>query len=369
MNGPDRRPTRMGFTLIELLVTLGIIALLVGLLLPAVQSARESARRLQCANNLKQIALATHSYHDSWLRLPMGEMPGAFSAHTAILPFLEEAATFNAINFLRLTTPGRGPSGLKPTWLDPICATIGRTRMKTFLCPSEVNGAPPGDAAGVTDEGTEFHPSSYAWCAGSWWPRANRWDGLFGRSQREGKVGSKAEAPDPPLGSIGWAACTDGMSATLLVAEVVVGPGRRSAGQGRNTDCFHLKWLGDRPAFDAAVAQCGAIDSSSAGIALSGYWRFKGYPWLEGTLWRTWFNTAMPPNHNCCVDDIQDSTSIVRDRTWWWMLKPASSYHSGVVNAAFADGGVRSIRDAINPKVWLSLGTRDGREAVSSDSY
>jgi len=370
MRGISHNPSRPGFTLIELLVIVAVIGLLCGLLLPAVQSAREASRRLQCVNQLKQIALATHNYHDSWLRLPMGEMPGAFSAHTAILPFLDESPTFNAINFVRLGERGRGPSGLKPTWMDPICSTVGRTRVKTFLCPSEVHySLSNADGINITDEGSEFYPSSYAWCSGSWWPRSNRWDGLFGRSQWEGKIGTTKEAPDPPLGSIGWAACSDGMSATLLVSEVVIGPADRSATVGPNTDCFHLKRLGDRPEFDKAVVQCGAIDHSSGRIALGGYWRFKGHPWLEGTLWRNWFNTAMPPNHNCCVDDRQESNGGVLNRTWWWMLKPASSYHPGVVNAAFADGGVRTIRQTVDPQVWLSLGTRDGRELVSGDSF
>ena len=361
------KSTDRGITLIELLVVVGLIALLIALLLPAVQAVRETSRRLQCTNHLKQIALATHTYHDTWLRLPMGEMPGAFSTHTAILPFLEESAAFNAINFLRLTESGRGPSGLKPTWLDPICSTIGRTSIRTYLCPSEIRRSPAVDV--ISDEGTGFYPTSYAWCSGSWWQRSRRWDGLFGRSQWVGNFGTATQEPDPPLGSIGWSACPDGMSTTLLLAEVVVGPGDRSSGRGKNTDCYHIKWLGNHPSYDTATTECRAIDRSAGRIALNGYWRFKGYPWLEGTLWRTWFNTAMPPNHNCCVDDLRVSSDKVPDRSWWWMLKSASSYHPGVINAAFADGSVRTIRDAIAPQLWLSLGTRDGRELVAVDPF
>ena len=364
--GQPTDATPRGFTLIELLVTVGLIALLIALLLPAAQAAREAARRTRCLNNLKQVALATHNYHDAWLRLPMGEMPGAFSAHTAILPFLDESPLFNAINFVQLGVAGRGPSGLKPTWLDSTCSTIGRTRVEAFLCPSEPRGRPP--TALIAGDVLEYQPSSYAWCSGSWWPRANRWDGLFGRSQAESKVGAKPQPPDPPLGSIGWSACADGMASTLLAAEVVIGPADSGTSVGPNTDCFHLISLGAEPAFDAATHLCRAVDRSSRNIALGGYWRFKGHPWLEGTLWRNWFNTAMPPNGNCCVDDRVD-VGGVRDRTWWWMLKPSSSYHSGVTNAAFADGGVRAIRDGVNSQVWLSLGTRDGREVVSDDAY
>lgn len=366
----ERPAVRRAFTLIEILVVIGIIALLVGLLLPAVQSARESARRLQCGNNLKQIGLATHNYHATFQRLPMGEMPGAFSAHTAILQFLEESAVFNSINFVQLAGLGRGPSGLKPTWMDPMCWTVGRTRMKTFVCPSEVRESPLRALNGtVSDDGAEYYPTSYSWCSGSWWPRSRRWDGMFGRSQWAGTAGTGAEPPDPPLGAVGWSLCTDGLSTTLLISEVIVGPVSGAAGRGRNTDCYHIEPLGAQPSYDLAIGRCRAVDPSTGPIALGGYWRFKGYPWLEGTLWRNWFNTAMPPNQNCCVDDAQEVGSLVPDQSWWWMLKPASSYHPGLVNAAFADGSVRAVRSTVDARVWLSLGTRDGGEVVAGDSY
>src|SRR4051812_27456977 len=145
---------RSGFTLIELLVVIAIIAILIGLLLPAVQAAREAARRAQCVNNLKQIGIALHNYHDAAQAFPPGRMNpylgfrngvgglcwrGGIAVHVHILPFLEQANLANAFNFsmsrIRLVPP-LGTSG------PPDCAanlTVGTTQLSVWLCPSDVN--------------------------------------------------------------------------------------------------------------------------------------------------------------------------------------------------------------------------------------
>src|SRR5437773_809625 len=99
-----------GFTLIELLVVIAIIAVIIALLLPAVQSAREAARRAQCVNNLKQIGLAIHNYHSSVNSLPWGDGPWwiEWSAHTLLLPYIEQGPIYNAINFVDLGAPFYG---------------------------------------------------------------------------------------------------------------------------------------------------------------------------------------------------------------------------------------------------------------------
>jgi len=151
------RPRR-AFTLIELLVVIAIIAVLIALLLPAVQSAREAGRRIQCVNNLKQIGIAMHNYHDTFLCLPFGKGPdymylfpdapiyARWSAHSQILPFLEQRTLFDAINFnLPPETPNIGAPGMgfMPAYLSPnrANATVSRVVLSAFLCPSDGGGS------------------------------------------------------------------------------------------------------------------------------------------------------------------------------------------------------------------------------------
>src|SRR4051794_3547057 len=159
---------REAFTLIELLVVIAIIAVLIALLLPAVQAAREAARRSQCINNLKQIGLAVQGYHDSWSCFPQGESAGAIAPSGTILPFLEGNSVYNSLNF----------SAPQSRWLD--CdvanATAGKARISTYVCPSEVNQQ-------RADNLFPFYwAMTYAWNSGTWWPRTQSWDGVFGRS-------------------------------------------------------------------------------------------------------------------------------------------------------------------------------------------
>ena len=142
---------RSGFTLIELLVVIAIIAVLIGLLLPAVQAAREAARRAQCVNNLKQIGIALHNYHDSALSFPPGRMQpyigvgptgkggqcwrGGLAVHMFILPFLEQTNLSNAFNFSH--EPGQARRRRPPTCEQNV--TVAITQMAAFLCPSDIN--------------------------------------------------------------------------------------------------------------------------------------------------------------------------------------------------------------------------------------
>ena len=352
---------RSAFTLVELLVVITIIGVLIALTLPAVQSARESARRAACLGHLKQIALAVMQYQGVENKLPMGEMPGDFGPHVAILPYIEQGPVYNSINFIMLNKAGFGAGGFEPTFLDAISVTAGQTRIEIYICPSEEYTDSP-DPAWIA--GQPSYPSTnYAWNSGTWWPRTRSWDGLFGRYFR---VGTPSPVPpDPPLGAIGLSACTDGTSQTLLLSEVANGPVDPSAGRTPVSDCYQASIdLGN--SVEQVLAACDSVDWRTSAIPWAGNWRDKGNPWLNGSLWRTWFNTLRSPNQTCCVDG---SFTAVNDQNWWFMLKPASSCHPNVVNAAMLDGSVRAFKETINRAIWMALSTRAGGEVVSADSF
>ncbi|WP_422929535.1 DUF1559 domain-containing protein [Singulisphaera sp. PoT] len=335
-----------GFTLIELLVVIAIIAVLIALLLPAVQSAREAARRTQCVNNLKQIGLATHNYMDTWNVIPPGENSGALNPNTAILPFMEQNPIYNAINF---NNPNRW------IWTDSSTLTAGRTRVGPYVCPSEIYTENNND-------GYNFWGASYAWNAGSWWPRFASWDGVVGRTYDDDSTVSPFRAT-----TISMAAITDGSSNTLLNAEVALGPmGNTGAQRTRVSDCYTISGITPGPSgatadqMNQVIQQCNAISWTTGPIPWDGGWRYKGYPWMEGSMWRNWFNTIRTPNKTCCTMD---------GISWWYIMKPASSYHPGGANAVLCDGSVKFFKESVNQTVWLALGTRAGGEVISADSY
>jgi prepilin-type N-terminal cleavage/methylation domain-containing protein/prepilin-type processing-associated H-X9-DG protein len=348
------RPRR-GFTLIELLVVIAIIAVLIALLLPAVQSAREAARRVQCVNNLKQIALAVHNYHDVNNKLPLGEAPGEVSPFVGILPYVEQKLVFDSLNFSAPTIAFESLSFLSQ---DLASLTAGQTYINTFVCPSEVN-------QGIRDNfGFSYWATTYAWNAGSWQQSAYRYDGLFGRtlSQTDTHDPNNPNFVIPPLQALGFAAVTDGLSNTLLVGESAAGPINNGAPMTRYSECYGVSLVAS-PNDSTLPNLCLALNwQDQAAIAsTNGYqWRYKGYSFLDGVMGRTWFNTLLPPNKSCCAFGGGDMVAA---------LKPLSSYHPGGVNAALADGSVRFVKETVNRPVWTALGTRDTGEVISSDAY
>ncbi len=328
------RNRRAAFTLIELLVVIAIIAVLIALLLPAVQSAREAARRAQCTNNLKQIGLALHSYHDSTNCFPMSmgmDSPGfgypepvSYSGLSMLLPFMEQGNVFNAINYSVL----RG---------DPSNNTAIAISVNTFLCPSDPQqGAlPPGQA------GTNYHPNS-----------GNGIQYVSGASDP-----TNFNTSLPPFNGVFYpvsktriAEITDGTSNTAGFSEM--GLGDQSNGIAtEKTDQFWTQTWPSTP--DLAIGQCQAFlvtNLSFQGLSTD------GVPWVEGST-SAMYNHVNVPNKRSCI--------FPPGR----IMNTANSYHPGGVNLTLCDGSVRFVKDSVNLGTWRALGSRNGGEVISADSY
>ena len=373
---------RRGFTLIELLVVIAIIAVLIALLLPAVQAAREAARRMQCTNNLKQIGLAMHNYHSTYDVFPMAaskncnadpssSCPGyadwrGWSALGTALPYVEQTPLYNAINFSMAEE-------IHDAVPAPENATVIATVVKAYMCPSDPN-------VGLANI------NNYHACYGttSDWPSGpNNGVGNMQNADGNGSTGMFAVWV-----SNGIRDALDGTSSTLLFSEALVGdnkgnesthgrdnggtsPGSHYRGNGvviasakYEVDDFTISAT-TQAGIMASLAACAAEFSNPGSLAITSH---RGYRWAsfsEGSA----FNVAQTPNDhmypfNVCRGQGNPSQSDNGSNSL-----PATSYHPGGVNALFADGSVRFIKDTINRNTWWALGTRARGEILSSDSY
>jgi prepilin-type N-terminal cleavage/methylation domain-containing protein/prepilin-type processing-associated H-X9-DG protein len=344
---------RSGFTLIELLVVIAIIAALIALLLPAVQAAREAARRAQCVNNMKQIGLALHNYHSTHDSFPMGGSwqmcrPPTFSytwnnwsAHALLLAYLEQKAMYDAINF-----------SWAPLY-DPECpdsnsnTTSYNSRVATFLCPSD----------GL---------------AGTF--RINSYHGSIGNTTYPGTDSSGVFATF--LTAYGLRSVTDGTSNTVAFSEARVGDqGPRDRSTTRHSvlnatdpgSSQQLNAFNNRAQVIAGLQACTQVWLTSAQPS-NNYAYNRGDRWGWGTTGDTLFNTIVTPNSR----DYQWSTcryGCAGCNVDAAQFANATSFHPGGVNALFADGSVKFIKDSIAMNVWWGLGTRNGGEVISADSY
>ena len=333
-------PKGRGFTLIELLVVIAITGVLVALLLPAVQAAREAARRSSCANNLKQIGLALHNYHAALGSFPVGFLyPSGpvppetspqqyrWSALAQMTPYLELTSLYHALNF-DLPLAHRPTTGNSPFWpFYPANATAMATHVATFLCPSDGAPAPSADSG----------PTNYAFCTGS------------------GGNGGDATGADGVfvLGrSISVAELLDGSSATVAASEQPLG----IAGPYSQPAPVPIPSPPERTF--ARVAAAPLTDSACA-VAGAGWLFSKGSGWWDGDYLNTLYNHHQPP-------DSRRPDCITYHNPGW---KAARSYHAAGVNALFCDGHVRFIRDSIEPTTWQSLATRKGGEVIGASGY
>lgn len=308
------------FSLVELLVAVGIIGLLIALVLPAVQAARESARRAQCQSNLRQIGIAMSSYEALHGMFPPGYLSQGgqisfdsldyLSGFARMLPQLEQQALFSSIN-----TDLHGHDGPDAPVVEN--HTVRTALLGVFLCPSD---------------GEPYHRNSYRFNFGRY---------PFGLTR----------LPDGPFGVTPKAAAmTDGLSRTVFLSERIGGSFRKDDPDPSRDMKLPINSNGTyQPPDDLYIAQC--LEAPA-----------KGWIFFQGRYWMYWGVSYTLYNHNGAPND---------PRPWCGGevvgLLPPRSYHPGLVNVLLGDGHVEPIRNSIQQNVWRALGTRSGGETEVED--
>ncbi len=348
---------RLGFTLVELLVVIAIIGILVALLLPAVQAAREAARRMSCTNNMKQIALAQHNYHDtyktfatasSWQKGPDSRAQ-SWSEKVMLLPFLEQQPAYDRTNWAQAPYDPWG-------WHGNQNIQTQSTKLSVFNCPSNPTEHQSGRAnfTYAVNTGTSNHPPHQ----NDNNPNTNipRGNGMvaFMRYDNRFPLGDTRRHPNDPM--VKFASVTDGTANTALYSEFVISDtnkrNRSEARQHRYQVVNHWSNGNNTAARRQDCLRQGANFDNDR-------WRMRGAGWAWSFMGAgNGYNHTMMPNEVSC--------HIFNGGDDWYgrNMMSASSEHPGAVNVALADGSVRGVADTVSQDIWWALGTRNGGEAV-----
>ncbi len=323
------KPRPRGFTLIELLVVIGIIAVLMAILLPAVQSAREASRRLQCVSNLKQVALAMHQYHGVNAVLPAGKKGCCWGTWLVYaLPYLEQQVLFNAWNSSGINAAGAPLSyDLELRYFGVANQSVTSTFLSAYLCPSDQRNAP----ITATTSGKTYACTSQNYAVNfgnSIVIQTDFQDVIFGGAPFVDMGSPDGDYSQPGHPNVSFNSFLDGLSNTMLVSEVVVGQGQ---------DLRGFSWWGDAATFEAFLTP----NSSFPDVIFSPYYCINQSPNPPCTG----ATTALPDNY------------------------AARSRHMGGVNVAMGDGSVCFVKNAINVWTWRALSTTRGGEVVSNNQY
>ncbi len=328
--------TRRAFSLIELLVVIAIIAILIALSLPSVQAAREAARRIQCRNHLKQIALAVHNYASSCGYLPPSACINSsitvtgnnvsWGIHGRLLPYLEQGNLYSKVDLSTAWDFQQAVSGVK---------------IAAFACPSDPKSDQTRDAGGGR---AILYPTNYGFNFGTWFV----WNPVTGLG------GDGATYPNSRLN---FASFRDGSSNTLLAGEVKAWAAYRRNGGPPSV------------AVPSSIAEVVTVLGSGAEFKNTGHTE-----WPDGRVHHGGFTTTLPPNsivpcgnagvtYDCDYNSWQEGKNGVLGLPSYAAVT-SRSYHTGIVQVALVDGSVRAISSNIDRNLWRSLGTRSGREII-----
>jgi prepilin-type N-terminal cleavage/methylation domain-containing protein/prepilin-type processing-associated H-X9-DG protein len=328
---------RRAFTLVELLVVIAVIGILIGLLLPAVQAAREVARRTQCLNNLKQIALATLEFHDANGTFPMGrQQPNTFSQHALILPFMEQSNAFVQLDL----TVGTGTN-------------TGRyVQVNAFLCPTDFDDR----MNDPTVSGDQYDPVLGAWGRNNY--RANAGNDV-GITTNSGTTKAKEQNNGIFLTNevVRISQVTDGTSHTALFSEKIRGDGDDNSAEVIS-DFFQIANNTNTSTVAVVYQKCVALNAAKA-TGASNQTSYSGRDWINGNYMTTRYTHIMPPNTwSCCRGNSPNDNGGATT---------ASSRHTGGVVVAMVDGSVRFVTNNVDVTTWQAVGSRGTGEIVTDN--